>query len=230
MARPAAAAAGANRPRRRGTGWRPAMAKLLAHAAALLPLAVLVSAALDDRLGADPIATLTHETGQWALRLLLATLAVTPLRLLTGWTVLLRFRRMLGLWAFAYACVHFAIYLALDLGGYWAQVFADIVERPFITVGFAAWLLLLPLALTSTRSMMRRLGRRWSQLHRLVYAIGVLAVVHYLWLVKADPREPLVYAIILVVLLLCRLPPAQRWLVARRSARRVPQQADDDRR
>jgi methionine sulfoxide reductase heme-binding subunit len=190
--------------------------RLLLHLAAATPLVLLLHAALTDALGADPIAVLTHETGQWALRLLLATLAITPLRLLGNWPVLLQFRRLLGLWSFAYACLHLAIYLGLDLGGYWAQIFEDIVERPFITVGFLAWLLLLPLALTSTRGMMRRLGRRWGQLHRLVYVSAALAVLHFLWLVKADLREPLIYAGLLALLLLFRLPWLQRELARRR--------------
>jgi methionine sulfoxide reductase heme-binding subunit len=192
--------------------------RLLLHLAAAAPLALLVHAALTDGLGADPIAVLTHETGQWALRLLIATLAITPLRMLGDWPVLLQYRRLLGLWAFAYACTHLAIYLVLDLGGYWAQIFADIAERPFITLGFGAWLLLLPLALTSTRAMMRRLGRRWGQLHRLVYVSAALAVLHFVWLVKADLREPLIYATLLAALLLLRLPWLRRRLARRRRA------------
>jgi methionine sulfoxide reductase heme-binding subunit len=190
--------------------------RALLHAAAAAPLLLLAIAAFDDRLGADPIAALTHETGQWALRLLLATLAVTPLRLLSGQPVLMRFRRLLGLWAFAYACAHLAIYLALDLGGYWRQIIDDIVDRPFITAGFTAWLLLLPLAATSTRAMMRRLGRRWGLLHRLVHPAAALAVLHFLWLVKADLREPLLYASILGLLWLARVPPLRRLIEARR--------------
>jgi methionine sulfoxide reductase heme-binding subunit len=193
--------------------------RVVLHLAAATPLALLVHAALSDALGADPIAVLTHETGQWALRLLLATLAITPLRLLGNWTVLLQFRRLLGLWAFAYACVHLGIYLGLDLGGYWAQIFDDIIERPFITVGFLAWLLLLPLAITSTRGMMRRMGRRWGQLHRLAYVSAALAVLHFLWLVKADLREPLIHAAILAVLLLFRLPWLRREIGRRRRLR-----------
>ncbi len=190
-------------------------AKGVLHVAALLPLALLIAAAWQDRLGADPIATLTHETGLWALRLLLATLAITPLRLIGGWPRLLRFRRMLGLYAFAYASLHLAVYLALDLGGYWPQIVDDIVERPFITVGFLAWLLMLPLAATSTRGMMRRLGPWWSRLHKAVYAVGMLAVLHFVWLVKADLREPLVYATILLALLAARWPPIRRRIVRR---------------
>lgn len=189
--------------------WRPA-ARLLAHAACALPLAFIGYAIWRQDLGPDPVAQLEHELGRWALRLLLATLAVTPLRRLTGFASLVSWRRMLGLWAFAYATAHLGVYLALDLGGYWTQVFDEIAKRPYITVGFAAWLLLVPLAATSTRAAMRRLGRRWGQLHRAVYAVGILAVLHFLWVVKSGTAiarlEPVVYAVLLAVLLLARLP------------------------
>jgi methionine sulfoxide reductase heme-binding subunit len=192
------------------------IAKALVHALALAPLAWLCrqfwqvySGADIDALGADPVAEIEHFLGIWALRLLLLTLAVTPLRQLTGQPVLLRFRRMLGLYAFAYVTLHFAVYLGLDLGGYWAQVFEEIAKRPYITVGFAAWLLLVPLAVTSTQGWMRRLGRRWARLHSLVYAIAALAVLHFWWIVKSDIREPLLYAAILALLLGWR---AWRWL------------------
>ena len=183
-------------------------AKAVVHALALTPLALLswkfwqVFSERDiDALGADPVAAIEHELGLWALRLLLLTLAITPLRQLTGQPVLLRFRRMLGLYAFAYASLHFAAWLGLDLRGYWSLLFEEIVKRPYITVGFAAWLLLVPLAVTSTRGWMRRLGRNWGRLHKLVYAIAVLAVLHFWWIVKSDYREPLLYAAILAVLL-----------------------------
>ena len=176
-------------------------AKAAAHALALLPLAWMVHDASTDALGADPIAALTHRTGDWALRLLLACLAMTPLRRLLGRPWPIRFRRLLGLYAFFYASLHLSVYVVLDLAGYWAQVFEDLAKRPFITVGFTAWLLLVPLALTSTRGWMRRLGRRWGQLHRAVYVAAALGVLHYFWLVKADLREPLLYAGVLVVLL-----------------------------
>ncbi len=195
--------------------WRWVAAKAAVHVAALLPAALLVHDLLQDRLGADPIAALTHGTGDWALRFLLLCLAMTPLRRLLGQPWPLRFRRLLGLYAFFYACLHLGVYVGLDLGGYWRQIFDDIVKRPYITLGFAAWLLLLPLAVTSTRGWMRRLGRRWGQLHRLVYVAAGLAVLHFLWLVKSDLREPLVYAALLAVLLGLRLwwrwrrPPAQ---------------------
>ena len=182
-------------------------AKVLVHAAALSPLAILawqvaeVARTGSNALGADPVAEIEHRLGLWALRLLLATLAVTPLRQLTGQPVLVRFRRMLGLYAFAYATLHFSAYLVLDLRGYWAIVFEEIAKRPYITVGFAAWLLLVPLAVTSTKGWIRRLGRNWARLHKLVYLVGVLAVLHFWWIVKTDVREPLLYAAILAVLL-----------------------------
>ena len=184
--------------------------KPLFFAACLMPLAWLTWDALHDGLGTDPVAQLEHRSGDWALRLLLATLAITPLRRLTGRAEFVRFRRMLGMFAFFYACVHLTIYVVIDLGAYWSQLFADIVKRPYITVGFAAWLLLVPLAVTSTRAMMRRLGRHWQRLHRLVYVIALLAVLHFLWLVKADHREPLIYLAILALLMLARVRRATR--------------------
>ena len=186
--------------------WRWFGLKTAAHALALLPAVLLINNALNDRLGADPIAALTHQTGEWALRLLLLSLAMTPLRMLLKQPWPIRFRRLLGLYAFFYASLHFAVYLFLDLGsGYWSQIGADILKRPFITVGFTAWLLLVPLALTSTQWMMRRLKKNWQRLHRLVYIIGILAVLHFWWLVKSDIREPLLYAAILALLLGMRL-------------------------
>lgn len=184
-----------------GIDWRWVGLKAGAHALALWPLATLVLGVANDSLGADPVARITHDTGTWALRLLLLGLALTPLRRLSGQAWPIRFRRLVGLYAFFYACLHLATWLVLDLGGYWTQVFDDLAKRPYITLGFSAWLLLVPLALTSTRGWMRRLGRRWGQLHKLVYAAAALAVLHYLWLVKADLREPLAYAAILALLL-----------------------------
>lgn len=188
---------------------RIAASKPFVFTVALVPLVLLALATRNGTLGADPVATLEHSTGLWALRFLLATLAVTPLRRLSGWHGLMRYRRMLGLFAFFYATLHFAVYLIVDLGGFWAQVFGEIAKKPFITVGFLAWLLMLPLAVTSTKSMMRRLGRRWAVLHRLVYAVGALAVLHFIWQVKWGETiaalEPVVYAAIYVALMLARM-------------------------
>ena len=151
--------------------------------------------------GADPVKELEHECGKTALNLLLLTLTVTPVRELTGQPQLLRLRRMLGLFAFFYVLLHFTIYVVLDLELNFATVGADIAKRPYITIGFGALLLLIPLAVTSTNGMMRRLGRRWQSLHRLVYLIAILGVWHFYWQVKRDVREPLIYAAILAVLL-----------------------------
>src|SRR5690606_708728 len=188
------------------------LAKTMVHILALAPLALLSwrvwqvwSEADIDALGPDPVAAIEHTLGLWALRLLLLTLAITPLRQLSGQAGLMRFRRMLGLYVFAYASLHFAAYLVLDLRGWWALVFEEIAKRPYITVGFAAWLLVVPLAVTSTRGWMRRLGRNWGRLHRVVYAVAALAVLHFWWIVKSDYREPLLYAAILAVLLGWRL-------------------------
>ena len=190
--------------------------KTVVHLLALTPLAILswqmwaVATTGGDALGADPVAEIEHRLGLWALRLLLLTLASTPLRQLTGWTALLRFRRMLGLYAFAYASLHLAAYAVLDLRGAWPLLAEDIVKRPYITVGFLAWLLLVPLAVTSTRGWILRLGRRWASLHRLVYAVAVLAVLHFWWLVKSDLREPALYAGIAALLLGWRMVRAWR--------------------
>jgi methionine sulfoxide reductase heme-binding subunit len=200
-------------------------AKTLVHALALTPLTVLgwrmwdVARTGSDALGADPVAEVEHFLGLWALRFLMLALAITPLRQWTGQAVLVRFRRMLGLYAFFYASVHFSAYLVLDLRGYWTQIFEEIAKRPYITVGFAAWLLLVPLAMTSTTGWIRRLGRNWARLHKLVYAIGVLAVLHFWWQVKSDIREPALYAAILAVLLGWRA--WKKWASVR-AARTVP--------
>ena len=156
-------------------------------------------------LGADPVKKLEHECGKTALNLLMITLSVTPVRSLTGLPQLLRLRRMLGLFAFFYAVVHFTIYLVLDLELNFRLLGADIAKRPYITIGFTALVLLLPLALTSTNGMMRRLGARWQRLHRLIYPIAALAVWHFYWQVKRDVREPLLYLGILALLLGYRL-------------------------
>jgi sulfoxide reductase heme-binding subunit YedZ len=182
--------------------------KPLVFVAGLAPLAWMICGALQlfgASLGADPVKKLEHECGKTALNFLLLTLAVTPVRNLTGLPQLLRLRRMLGLFVFFYAVVHFSVYLVLDLELNLAVVGADIVKRPYITVGFTALLLLVPLALTSTNGMMRRLGRRWQSLHRLIYVIAALAVWHFYWQVKRDVREPLLYMGMLALLFAYRL-------------------------
>lgn len=172
----------------------------------ILPLVWIVVAFFRDELGADPVEEVTHETGGWALRFLLLALAITPLRRLTAWSWLAPHRRTLGLFCFLYALLHFATYLTFDLGFEFSSLGEDIVERPYITVGFATFLILAALASTSTRASMRRLKKRWVTLHRLVYVAGVGAIVHFLWLVKADLREPLIYGAVLAALLAARVP------------------------
>lgn len=179
--------------------------KWLAHLLATVPLAWLVADVLRNQLGADPVRAITHRTGWWALSFLLFTLAMSPLRRLSGRVEFIRFRRLLGLWAFAMATLHFATYVVLDLQGSWRTLFPDIVKRPYITVGFLAWLLLVPLALTSTQAWIKRLKKRWAQLHKLIYLIAVLAVLHFFWLVKKDLSEPTYFALVLALLLLVRI-------------------------
>lgn len=171
----------------------------------LAPLVVTLWQFWSDRLGANPIDELADASGEWTLRFLLVTLAMTPLKQLSGWGWPIRVRRMLGLFAFFYACLHLSIYLWLDQFFDWPEIGLDILERPFIAVGMTAFIALLPLALTSNRFMVRRLGRTWNTLHRLAYVIPVLGVVHFWWLVKADVLEPFVYALVLAVLLMYRL-------------------------
>lgn len=189
----------------------------------LLPLMRLIALGMDGGLGANPIEFITRSTGTWTLVGLLVTLSVTPLRQLSGRAGLIRYRRMLGLFAFFYACLHFVTYLWLDQFFDPVAIARDIVKRPFITVGFTAFTLLIPLAATSNHAMMRRLGRRWQLLHRLIYLIAVLGVIHYLWLVKKDLTEPLLYGGMLALLLAVRLPwgvavlqaARNRWVPAR---------------
>ena len=164
-----------------------------------------------DDLGANPIETVLHWAGRSALILLLAGLAITPLRRLTGWNQIVKVRRLVGLFAFFYAFLHLSIYLGLDQGFAWSFIVEDVVERPFITVGAGAFLLLVPLAVTSTKGWIRRLGKRWQSLHRLVYPAAVLGVLHFYWKVKADTFWPLVAASILAGLLLVRVP-WKRWM------------------
>lgn len=189
---------------------KSAWAKPVAHLLCLAPFAVLLWAALADGLGANPVEELTRETGQWTLRLLLVTLALSPLRQWSGVAAWMRFRRLVGLYSYFYCCCHFAIWFVADHSLDFGDMFEDVVKRPYITLGFSAFLLLLPLALTSNQAMMRRLGRKWKALHKLVYAILALAVLHFLWQVKADYLEATIYAIIAVILLMHRVGPLKR--------------------
>ena len=200
--------------------------KPLAFAAGLLPFAWLIWAALTGNLSVNPLSDITLHTGDWAIRFICITLVISPLRQLTGWHWLIKFRRMAGLFAFFYATTHFLIYVIADrfagldfpdgivsfttARNLVASVGEDIYKRPFITIGFLTWLLMVPLAVTSTAGMIRRLGgKRWQMLHRLVYVAAITAVVHYWWLVKIDIRPPLRYAIIVGVLLAVRVVRAR---------------------
>lgn len=195
--------------------------KPLVFLSALVPCVSLAYAGLTGNLSANPLSDVTNETGVWAIRFVCVTLAMTPLRKLTGWNWLAKFRRMVGLYAFFYGTLHVLTYIVADrfagldfpngiaswttVAALARSVTADIYERPFIAIGFLAWLTMLPLAITSTAGWIRRLGgRNWSRLHRLVYATGVVAVLHYWWLVKSDVRRPLAYAVVVVILLAFR--------------------------
>ena len=202
--------------------------KPLVFVASLGPLGWLAWAASTGNLSANPLGDITNETGVWAIRFVCATLAITPLRKLSGWNWLAKFRRMVGLYAFFYGTLHFLTYVVADrFAGLdfpngiasWTTVVAlarsvsaDISKRPFITVGFLTWLTLLPLAITSTAGWIRRLGgRNWNRLHKLVYATGVVAALHYWWLVKSDVRRPLAYAAVVLVLLAYRAQKRRVW-------------------
>lgn len=177
----------------------------------LLPVSVLVIRFFwGDGLGANPVEEITHVTGESGLRFLILSLAVTPLRRFLGWNWLAPERRTFGLFAFFYATVHFTTYLALDLGFEFSLLAEDIVERPYITVGFAAFVTMLPLALTSTKSAIKRLGRHWVTLHRLSYAAALLAALHFFWLVKADLLPPAIHAGVIAFLLASRVLPSRR--------------------
>ena len=178
-----------------------AVLKWAVFAAALSPAAWLVYGFFTDNLSANPIDYITDTTGLTALSCLVATLAVTPLRRLTGWNALITLRRMLGLFAFFYACLHLTTWAVIDQFFNVSGMAADIVKRPWVTIGMTTFLLLLPLAITSTAGWIRRLGKRWLQLHRLVYVAGVTAVIHFWWVVKADFREPRLFALALAILL-----------------------------
>lgn len=203
---------------KRGNDWTVKGPVLLLG---LAPMAWIWFLVLTGQAGPNPVEFLTHESGQWGLRLLLVTLAMTPLRRVTGWTLPIRLRRMLGLLAFSYVVLHFLVFAVFDHALDPVLIADDVINRPYILVGFLALLLLIPLAVTSTNGWMRRLGRRWKQLHRLVYAIAILGVVHFLLLVRADPIEPLIYGLVLAALLLSRL----RWSGFARATRSRDQAA-----
>jgi sulfoxide reductase heme-binding subunit YedZ len=180
--------------------------KVVVFVVCLVPLARLGWGLYNDTLGANPIEFTIRSLGRWALKFLLITLCITPLRKLTGVGALMRFRRMLGLYAFFYAVLHWSVYLGLDQSLDWIAIAKDIIKRPFITIGMLTFTVLLPLAITSTNGMVRRMGfERWQALHRAVYAAAMLAVLHFWWLVKLDTTWPMIYTVMLAVLLVLRL-------------------------
>ncbi|MBW3571420.1 MAG: sulfoxide reductase heme-binding subunit YedZ [Gemmatimonadetes bacterium] len=190
------------------SAWQAKAARWIRPAAwlgGLVPLILLVAGAFTGGLGADPIEYVTLRTGFAALLLLMCTLAVSPLRRLTGWNWLAPARRTLGLCAFLYVCLHLSTYL-VDQGFAWTYIVEDVVERPYVTVGFTAFLLLVPLAVTSTKGWIRRMGKRWQKLHRMVYLAAGLGVLHFIWLVKSDLREPLIFAAVFALLMALRIP------------------------
>jgi sulfoxide reductase heme-binding subunit YedZ len=180
---------------------RRRIAKALVFVIAVIPVAQLVRGFLTGNLGVNPAETIQLATGRWALKFLLTSLAVTPVRRLTGWNGIIQYRRMLGLFAFFYAILHFASYWAFDLSFAFGAMVGDILKRPFIALGFTAFLLLVPLALTSTKGWIRRLGKKWALLHRLVYLSAICAVIHFAWKVKVFTGDPVLYAAMLAVLL-----------------------------
>jgi methionine sulfoxide reductase heme-binding subunit len=188
--------------------------KVLVFALCLVPLGMLAWRALHGELTANPIEFITHTTGDWTLRFLIITLAVTPLRKILHLPQLIRFRRMFGLFAFFYACLHFSTWIGLDKFFDWSEMWKDVEKRRFITVGFTGFVLMIPLAITSTAGWIRRLGgKRWRMLHRTIYLSAIAGVVHYYWLVKSDVRKPLEYAFVVTILLAWRLGA---WLYGRR--------------
>ena len=176
-------------------------AKVLVFISCLTPLVWLLTRTLTGRLGINPVEDLELTTGIWSLRFLVITLAVTPVRRITGWNRVIQYRRMFGLFTFFYVCVHFAIYIGIDQFFAFGSILKDVAKRPFITMGFTAFVLMIPLALTSTKGWIRRLGRRWQLLHRLIYISAVCASVHYLWKVKVMIGSPVYYALVIGLLL-----------------------------
>jgi sulfoxide reductase heme-binding subunit YedZ len=194
--------------------------KPLVFAACLVPFGWLLSNALSGDLGANPVEAITNETGIWTLRLVVATIAITPIRWLTKWNPIIQFRRMIGLYAFFYGTLHFMTYFILDQSLVFSGLWDDVVKRPYITAGFTAFVLMIPLAVTSTQGWIRRMGgRKWNLLHKLVYVTAAAGVLHYFWKVKLDTTNPLYYAAVVGVLMAARV-----WFASRRSVapRRVP--------
>jgi methionine sulfoxide reductase heme-binding subunit len=186
--------------------WEKRILKPVVFLLALLPVSLLLWKACTGDLSANPIKDITEETGIWTLRFLMMTLAITPLRKITGWARFARFRRMLGLYAFFYGFLHFTTYIWLDQFFAFDDIIKDVAKRPFITVGFTAFVLMIPLAITSPNRVVKWIGgKRWNLIHRLVYIVGTAGVIHYLWLVKADTSRPLRYGALLSVLLLYRV-------------------------
>lgn len=184
-------------------GW--AAVKVIVFSVSLTPFALLVNDGINDRLGANPIETLHFGFGDWALRFLCIGLALTPIKTITGQGWPIRFRRMMGLFAFFYASLHLLVFLVLDLSLSWDTFKDEVPKSPYILMGLLTYLLLIPLAATSTQKMQKRLGRSWIKLHRLVYVAGLTALVHYFWLVKKDYTEPLLYALVISILLGMRI-------------------------
>jgi methionine sulfoxide reductase heme-binding subunit len=201
--------------------------KLLVFPLCLVPLALLAWKGFHDGLGANPIEVITHSTGDWTIIFLLITLAITPMRRITGWHWLIRFRRMIGLYAFFYGALHFTTYIWLDKFFDLPEMLKDVGKRPFITVGFLGFLMMIPLAVTSTQWAIRKMGKNWASLHRLVYLSAIAGVVHYWWLVKIDIRKPLQYAVILALLLGWRVAvSAMKKSRSQRAPAAAPQGAD----
>jgi sulfoxide reductase heme-binding subunit YedZ len=196
--------------------------KILVFIICLIPLIRLIWLGVQDNLSANPIEFVERSTGYWALLILMVTLALTPLRLMSGVAWPIQLRRMLGLFMFFYACVHILAYLWLDYSFMWSEISKDIIKHPYVLVGFSAFVLTIPLAITSNNAMMRKLKSNWKKLHQLVYLIAVLGVIHFWWLVKKDIREPLLFASILLVLLGIRM----YYKISKKSSLKSPVNAD----
>jgi sulfoxide reductase heme-binding subunit YedZ len=192
------------------TGKQVTLLKIVFFLLALVPFALLLLRGWNNELGANPIETVTDITGIWTIRFLVITLAITPVRNLTGQSILIRFRRMAGLFTFFYANMHFLTYIWLDQYFDWPFIIKDIAEHPYVIVGFTTFLILFSLALTSPRFMVRKMGKNWKKLHRLIYPAAFLASFHFIWLVKSDIREPLLYFALFSILMLLRLPSVEK--------------------